>query len=393
MSYQRLTEQTIANYITSIPMLKQRFPHLDDLEIKEIGDGNLNFVFLVKGGEGVEMVLKQAVPFLRCVGEEYPLAVDRMKYEIRSLNHFNAIVGKRVPTIFYSCEEMSLMVMEYLDEHKILRKELIGGKSFSIFADHITDFMSQTLFKTSSLFLTSHEKRRLMKQFNDNKDLCKLTEDLIFTEPFAHKTHRLITSEVKEKALDLKYKFMNQPEALLHGDLHTGSIMINEEETYVIDTEFAFFGPMGFDIGLLLANVIMNSARHRALENESFANEMGELFVEIWKKFEEKFLALWTDHEESALGAHHFLGKDEFEKYQRHFMQRIFTDTLGYAGCEIIRRLLGLAKVEDIESIEDKALYQETVDGLIHLGAELLLKKEEIKTIDEVHALARGAAV
>ena len=46
---------------------------------------------------------------------------------------------------------------------------------------------------------------------------------------------------------------MGSPEALIHGDLHTGSIMVTESETRVIDPEFAFYGPMGFDVGAVSA--------------------------------------------------------------------------------------------------------------------------------------------
>ena len=43
----------------------------------------------------------------------------------------------------------------------------------------------------------------------------------------------------------------------MHGDLHSGSIMVTEKETYVIDPEFAFYGPMGFDIGALIGNLYL----------------------------------------------------------------------------------------------------------------------------------------
>ena len=56
----------------------------------------------------------------------------------------------------------------------------------------------------------------------------------------------------------LKLKFMKNTDALLHGDLHTGSIMVTKNDTKVIDPEFAFYGPMGFDIGALIANLLMS---------------------------------------------------------------------------------------------------------------------------------------
>ncbi len=56
-------------------------------------------------------------------------------------------------------------------------------------------------------------------------------------------------------------------QALIHGDLHTGSIMVNEQDTKVIDPEFAFYGPMGFDVGTLLANLLLNLCSHTVTAN------------------------------------------------------------------------------------------------------------------------------
>lgn len=372
MGYMRLGNANIVEYVRSVPVLRSLFSDEEILDVEEIGDGNLNFVFLVRGKENA-LIVKQAVPFLRCVGEEFPLAVERMKYESRSLIHFGGLAGEQVPKIFHSCETMSLVAMEYLGEHKILRKELIAGKWFPRFVEHITTFLAETLFKTSSLYLTSHEKRDLMKRFNDNKDLCKLTEDFIFTLPFTDEEHPLITDSVKVAVIDLKYKFMTQANALTHGDLHTGSIMVSESETKVIDSEFAFFGPMGFDIGLLFANVMMNGARHRALGNETFADEMDALPEKIWVSFEQKFLALWNQSKGSGLGFERYFSKEAKVIHKDYFMSQVYTDACGYAGCEIIRRLLGIAKVEDIETIEDPELKEKTVDDLIFLATELLI--------------------
>lgn len=52
-------------------------------------------------------------------------------------------------------------------------------------------------------------------------------------------------------------KFQDEAQALIHGDLHTGSIMVTEETMYVFDFEFAFVGPMAFDVGALLANLFL----------------------------------------------------------------------------------------------------------------------------------------
>jgi 5-methylthioribose kinase len=62
---------------------------------------------------------------------------------------------------------------------------------------------------------------------------------------------------VKAAALAAKATFCQRREALLHGDLHTGSCIVSETEFYVIDSEFAFYGPMAFDVGKFLANLLL----------------------------------------------------------------------------------------------------------------------------------------
>lgn len=57
---------------------------------------------------------------------------------------------------------------------------------------------------------------------------------------------------------ELRHKFISAKEALIHGDLHTGSIMVTENSTKVIDPEFAFYGPIGFDTGAFVANLLLN---------------------------------------------------------------------------------------------------------------------------------------
>lgn len=55
----------------------------------------------------------------------------------------------------------------------------------------------------------------------------------------------------------LQAKFLQQRQVLLHGDLHTGSLMVTEDTTYVIDAEFAFAGPIAFDVGKMVANLLI----------------------------------------------------------------------------------------------------------------------------------------
>ncbi|GAB2215689.1 hypothetical protein Droror1_Dr00020084 [Drosera rotundifolia] len=48
--------------------------------------------------------------------------------------------------------------------------------------------------------------------------------------------------------------FCEKAQALIHGDCHTVSVIVTQDSTQVIDPEFAFDRPMGFDIGAFLGN-------------------------------------------------------------------------------------------------------------------------------------------
>ena len=116
------------------------------------------------------------------------------------------------------------------------------------------------------------EKKRRIAVFCGNTALCKITEDLIFTDPYRVAELNRWTSpqldadrrrdprgdaELKMAVSALKGKFLTAAEAMIHGDLHTGSIMVTATETKVIDPEFAFYGPMGFDIGAVIGNLLL----------------------------------------------------------------------------------------------------------------------------------------
>ena len=161
--------------------------------------------------------------------------------------------------------------MEYLRPHVIMRKGLIRGIEYPRFADDIAEFLAATLFNTSALAGTAAEHKARVELFAPNTALCKITEDLVFTDPYreaplnrwtrpwldAQKLAFERDSALKVAAQALKLKFMTSAEALIHGDLHTGSIMATPEDTRVIDPEFAFIGPMGFDVGAVIGNLLL----------------------------------------------------------------------------------------------------------------------------------------
>jgi len=403
MSYTILNTSNLEAYLFSLPKIKAFFD-ADSLIINEIGDGNLNFVFLVTSGSDAskQLIIKQAVPYLRCVGESYPLSKERMSYEIRSLEHF-ATLSPHIPKIYHSDEEMSVLIMEYLSSHIIMRKGMIDSIEYPKFAEHISSFLANTLFKTSSLYLSSTDKRTITSQFIHNSELCKLTEDFVFTAPFMEdETNAELPElsdiaerfandvELKTKILQLKYKFMNQSDALLHGDLHTGSIMINQDETYIIDSEFAFVGPMGFDLGALIANLVMSWVSHVVQDDESiYADLILETINSVWRKFDKKFRILWIKTPQSALLTKGFANDQVFSTYQDQYMHTLLQESIGFAGCKIIRRQFGIAGVEDIRGIEDDTVREEANRLAVSIGERFIKQYHTIQNTDDMMKLVR----
>ena len=156
------------------------------------------------------------------------------------------------------------------------------------------------------------QKKEGIAAFAGNHALCKITEDLIFTDPYREAEQNRwtqpwldATAAAFREDLDLhaaisrlKLKFLNAPEALIHGDLHTGSIMVTESSTIVIDPEFAFYGPMGFDLGAVIGNLLMGylaSAGHERSPGERRLFEVWvlETIENVWTEFAREFLELW----------------------------------------------------------------------------------------------------
>lgn len=403
MEYEILDIQSVKEFVFNIDNIKNllEVKSLNDLISSEIGDGNLNFVFIVsnKNDNSKSVIVKQAVPYLRCVGEEFPLSRERMTYEIRALLKYQNLSPSYIPKIYYSSEEMSIVVMQNLSNHIILRKGLIENIYYNNFIEHITTFLANSLFFTSSLGLDSKEKRDLELQFNSNTELCKLTEDFVFTAPYIEdetnniepncieesKTFFANNEKFKKNVLELKYIFMTSCDALLHGDLHTGSIMVNDKETYVIDPEFAFVGPFGFDIGALVANMINSYISHTVVSNDDeYKKWLLDSIEEFYIKFEAKFLSLWNDQENSSLIKDGFISDELLDEYKQEFMKNIFISSIGFAGCKITRRVFGVAGVEEIRGLEDLNQRKEAMLKALNLGQNLVLNYKTITSIEEL---------
>jgi 5-methylthioribose kinase len=411
--YRALKEADVAAYLADLPVVSTVLGGGPaDWKVREVGDGNLNLVFVVEGpAKGV--VVKQALPYLRLVGESWPLPLRRAYFEHHALTAEAALAPDHVPRVFHFDETLALTVMAYLRSHIILRKGLIRGTVYKNLADHMATFLAQTLFFTSDLGQPAAQKKRHMALFCDNIELCRITEDLVFTDPWrVSEANRWTSPHLdtiaaavradgpwKRAAQELKLKFLGQAQALIHGDLHSGSIMVTDKETYAIDPEFAFYGPMGFDIGALIGNLYLAYFSQSGHETKTGGRDDYREWIlktaeSIWTLFDQRFRTLWNSaHASETFGPAFFAnaaGPVAFKEAQDAYMRRLLVESLGFAGAKMTRRILGLAHVEDLESIVDPDRRAACEKRALKLARELMVEGEGFADIQAVSDAARG---
>jgi 5-methylthioribose kinase len=81
VTYEFLTAQTIPDYIAAHRELTAVVDPHAITDVREVGDGNLNLVFIVEDARGGSIVLKQALPYVRLVGPGWPMTPDRATRE------------------------------------------------------------------------------------------------------------------------------------------------------------------------------------------------------------------------------------------------------------------------------------------------------------------------
>ncbi len=407
MAYRPLTEATVRSFIKERPAMAKVFSSFDHLAVTEVGDGNLNLVFIVQNEAAPEesVVLKQALPYLRVAGDSWPLTRERMRYETQSLLKHNELAPGLAPQVYDFDQDMSMVIMEHLREHEIMRRGLVARNHYPYFADHISTFLVNVLFFTSDLYLTGPEKKQLQATFI-NEHLRKLQEDFVYTNPYmeseennwnplvddmvqavrADKTLKIAIAEMKEA-------YMNHSEALIHADLHTGSIMLNERDTRVIDPEFAFFGPMAYDIGAVLQNIVLNYLSHYghtpdAQQREAYQAYLLDMIRDIWNNFARKFDETWVNNNRGELVPDSYWdfpgGEEAFAEYRRRYIHRLLQETAGHGGVKFLRRMMGIVSVWDLTSIDDPQTRAVAERLAIRIGKRWVLERKSVSSIDDL---------
>ena len=350
------------------------------LRIEEIGDGNLNTVYRVSDTVNPErsIVLKHAPPYIKILGPEYPLSIERLTYESRALNIYNQFASGTVPELYDFNAETAVIAMEDLRDARVLRADLIAGRVDAAVAEQIGRFMGAVHSHTYVANLDSTTAQHYRQQFA-NTTMQSITADYVFTFPYTeHETNFWtpgLESDVQRLKSDtdflrqtanLKQIFLTAQQAVTHGDLHTGSVLVQNNTAKVIDAEFAFYGPVGFDVGLHWANYLLSYFSHQ--DTLDVQSSLKVAIAKTWHTYTLEFKTVDGTLKEQTL-------------------QQIFHEAVGFAGLEMLRRLIGAAHVKDIEGITDVPKKLRVERAALQFGLTLVKQYQSLRDVSAVLAM------
>lgn len=360
------------------------------------GHGNLNHVCRVSDAKGNSMYIKQAGLQTR-ISADMTASLDRNRQESEILQIEEKLAPGMVPHIYFYDTVMCASGMEDCTSFDVMREAMLEHKTFPHFAEDISTFMANTLLRSSDIVMDHKEKKELTRRFI-TPDLDDITEKLVLMEPYLGAERNNIFEPNRafiEKELygderlhlevsKLKFNFMTNAQALLHGDLHTGSIFIKPGETKVFDCEFGTYAPMGYDIGNIIANMIFAYDNGLSTDDTAFCEWCLHTVEDILDLFIDKFKRLYDKEVTEPMA--------KVKGFKEWYLEGILNDTAGYAGTELHRRTVGMANVVDVTSIRDekKRLLAERINILA--GKKFILNPSSFrKGADYVEAIREAA--
>lgn len=373
--------------------IKRRLPDFFEegarLKACELSDGNINFVFRVEDEDtGRSLIIKHAEDTLRINANRH-IGFERSKIECEVLRMEKEYCPGLIPEIYLYDEEEHNIVMEDMRGYENMRYELCAHRIFPRAASDVAEFCGKALIGSTDMILGAEKKKELVKRYTNPK-LCEISERHVLTEPYfdfldegngvtaendAFMRKSIYESEeLKAKVGMLKSVFETKAQALIHGDLHTGSVFVTPEKTCILDPEFAFYGPVGYDTGNFIANLIFAYANglYTMPEGEEKERYLGWLLG-----------AVETFCEEFRKNASQLIREKSSDLMMRSeafiqlYMDDIFRDQAGFAGTELIRRIVGSSKVRDIKSIEDDALRAKAEMLCMRAGISFIMQPED----------------
>lgn len=349
-----LKAETLPAYLfknkTSIAILSD-IQEEADLSVKPILGGNVNYAFQVTGPSGITLFVKQAPEFVAIFGPDgYPLTSERMQKEMDVYNEWKKILAESggsetqfLPEIYMFDRMNMVVVMEFFDGCHLFDDELVKhGMVQPSIAKGLGEFMGKVHAATHTSVVNAERSSFLTESF-ENRPMRDIQLEFVFTKCYTESTEEQRAGLVLDEAFMKEVQLLkdaydgknlevegNCGHVLCHGDLHPGSIMVDQTKDLVkvIDPEFCVYGPPGLDVGSVLSGFVLAAVHHAHNNDEKIDSKQAVVSIK------EGVNAIWNSYKD-AMKNNELITSDLIEK--------IGAESVGFTVAEVCRTALGHA--------------------------------------------------
>lgn len=404
MSYKNLTPSTVIEYIKEFTDV---FPTAAKLEVYEVGggeddgDGFVNHIYRIWDETGRSVILKQAKPYLKIFGEAAPLTTKRNEIESEIIKLRSAITPEYLPEMYHIDSQNNLFIYEDCGRLKIMRFELTKGKSFPKFPKQIGEFIAKSNFYTSEIYLDQVVHKGLECKFM-NPEMRVIMETILFLRDSfidneLHQTsagdpnHIAMSDllwekrELRVELLKLRGIFMKKSECLVHGDLHTSNIMIDENEMKIIDMEYPFMGPSSSDTGYLVGNLVYEYIawfHHPEGTKESrkaYRREIMGYIRDLINEYQRVYRECWDKDAKPMYR--------DYPEYREDLLKTYIKEVCGFIGCQIVSRVGGIVALPDFDVLQNPDSRNCARRLSLLIADALIMKREEMESVEDILSL------
>lgn len=403
-----LTKDNIISYIKDyVPSINLTEPiqvyQIGDGELDEDveGDGYCNYVFRICDASQ-SFIVKQSTERLKRRGRLISPKRNQYEYEIMKLR--SKIVPQYVPALYHGDFENNIFIMEDVSNLKLIRFQLNKNHRFPELARQGAQYLAATHFYISEFYLDSAEYRYLFGYFM-NTELRNVMENSIFLGVFGSDEYDpacgpeyakycqqiFDNPELKFQRYKLRHLFMSKSETLIHGDFHTSNMFADDTHLKVIDMEYTFGAPLSYDLGFIIAHVILQycSAAFRPYDSEEERSVYLAYLLSLIELFYTYYIQYFFEYWEKDAKLEYKLA----EGYKESLALDILKECFGFAACVNFSRVSGGMETADFDCIIDNSLRTKAKYLCVDIDVALFKKWNSYtniqEPIDDIIALTR----
>lgn len=235
-------------------------------DISIAGDGNMNFVFRLTFEEGGSVIVKQSPPYCARFPDipapESRIISEFKYYQLATMNEF---LAKHSPKLLGLDEQNKIAYISDLGAATDFEYLYGGGQKLD----------ENTCKKLVQYLKSLHDLKIPDEVEFDNLKMRDLNYEYIFELPFMPENNaidldnvtpglRLVAlaykkdQELSAAAKELGKYYYKKTRILIHGDFYPMSWIETKMGLFIIDPEFGFLGVPEFDLGVLMAHMVMS---------------------------------------------------------------------------------------------------------------------------------------